>query len=119
MEINTAPKQNKYRNKKTEVDGIKFASMAEAKRYRELRLLERAGEIRTLIMQPSFVIQDAFTSNQGLRISAIRYVADFEYFDNKTGETIVEDVKGVKTDVFLIKMKMFLKRYQQYKFVIV
>lgn len=110
---------NKYGNKKTIVDGIKFASKAEARRYQELKLLEKAGEITHLRLQPSFVIQDAFMSNQGAKIFAIRYIADFEYFDKKTGAINVEDVKGVKTKEFVIKMKMFLKRYQDYVYMLI
>ena len=109
---------NKYRNIKTEIDGINFASKAEAKRYGELKLLEKAGEIRNLGLQPEFLLQEQFVSSDGKKVRAITYRADFEYIDAKTGEHIVEDVKGMQTKEFQLKMKMFLKRYQQYKFLL-
>lgn len=105
--------RSKYNARKTEVDGIKFDSMREADRYLELRMLESAGRIKSLVLQPDFVLQEAFTDNQGTRRRAIRYRADFMYREN--GVNVVEDVKGARTQVFNIKMKMFLKRYPQYE----
>lgn len=100
----------KYRNKKTEVDGIKFDSIAEAKRYSELKFLEKAGKITDLKLQPKFELQEKYTIN-GRNIRAITYIADFQYIED--GKTIVEDVKGQATEVFKIKQKMFEKKYQQ------
>ena len=100
---------HKYNATKTEVDGIKFDSKAEAIRYKELKLLESVGDIRGLELQPKYELQEGFTHN-GKRIRSINYVADFFYFD-KDGRKIVEDCKGVRTDVYLMKKKMFLKKY--------
>lgn len=100
---------HKYNATKTEVDGIKFDSKAEARRYKELKLLESVGDIRGLELQPKYELQEGFTHN-GKRIRSINYVADFFYFD-KSGRKIVEDCKGVRTDVYLLKKKMFQKRY--------
>lgn len=99
---------SKYRNKKIVVDNIKFDSNLEATRYKELKLLERAGTITDLELQPRFLLQDSFKKN-GRTFRKIEYVADFKYIEN--GKTIVEDVKGMQTDVFKLKHKIFEKVY--------
>lgn len=107
---------SKYNAKKTVVDGIEFDSLREADRYCELKLLEKANEIRNLELQPRFLLQDKFKDKMGTTHRKIEYVADFLYIDND-GKAIVEDVKGVLTDVYKIKKKMFLKIYDdQYEF---
>ena len=98
---------NKYNNRKTTVDGIKFDSIREAERYQELKLLEEAGEISHLELQPVVVLQDKFIY-QGKTIRAITYRGDFAYFDRRVNRGVIEDVK---TDVFKIKKKMFKKKY--------
>ena len=102
---------HKYGAKKTVVDGITFASKAEARRYAELKLLVRAGEISDLCMQPRYLLQKAFVDRAGRQIRAIEYVGDFEYRDHKTHCLVCEDVKGMKTAVYELKRKMFLKLY--------
>ena len=92
---------NKYNNHKTIVDGIKFDSIREA---------ETAGEISHLELQPIVVLQDKFIY-QGRMFRAITYRADFAYFDRTVNRGVIEDVKGMETDVFKIKKKMFLKKY--------
>lgn len=99
---------NKYRNKKVIVDEKEFDSKREGNRYKELRLLERAGEISNLELQPRFLLQDSFKKN-GRTFRKIEYVADFKYIEN--GKTIVEDIKGMQTDVFKLKHKIFEKVY--------
>ena len=107
---------HKYNAKKTAVDGITFDSKKEATRYRELKALERVGKIDRLELQPRFVLMDGFRY-EGKAIRKIEYVADFLYRDLSTCELIVEDVKGVKTDVYKLKKKLFLKHYgNEYKF---
>lgn len=107
---------SKYRAKKVEVDGIKFDSKREANRYCELKLLEKANEIRNLELQPRFLLQDKFVDKHGKTHRKIEYVADFLYI-NKDDKAIVEDVKGVMTDVYKLKKKLFLKIYdEQYDF---
>ena len=101
---------HKYNAKKTVVDGIKFDSKKEAKRYKELKALELVGKIDRLELQPRFLLQDGFRY-EGKAIRKIEYVADFLYRDLSTYELVVEDVKGVKTDVYKLKKKLFLKRY--------
>ena len=102
--------QNKYKNKKTQVDMYVFDSAKEAKRYKELKLLERAGKISNLELQPHFLLQDSFKKN-GRTYRKIEYIADFKYIEN--GRTIVEDVKGLQTDVFKLKHKLFEKIYPE------
>ena len=98
--------KSKYGNIKTEVDGIKFDSKKEANRYQELKLLKRAGEIEKLKLQPRYELQPKYRIN-GRNVRNLEYKADFEYIDRKTGETITEDVKGMKTAVYKIKKKLF------------
>ena len=92
-------RRNKYGNEKTVVDGITFASKAEARRYGELKLLERGGVIRDLELQPEFKLLGS-----GLTL-VCKYVADFKYIEQ--GMFIVEDVKGVRTPAYRIKAKLF------------
>lgn len=99
----------KYGNKKTVVNGIRFDSTAESERYKELLLMESSGEIKNLELQPKFEIHPKFQHN-GKTERAIHYVADFSYIDS-SGDKVVEDVKGMETDVFKLKRKLFLKRY--------
>ena len=99
-------KRNKYHNKPTMVDGIRFASKKEAERYLVLKLAERAGQIKNLELQPVFKFPMGFS-----------YRADFAY-DCKE-EHIIEDVKGVETDVFKLKLKCFNYFYKDYSLRIV
>lgn len=80
----------KYRNKKVQVDMYVFDSIAEAKRYKELKLLERAGKISNFKLQPHFLLQESFRKN-GKTYRKVEYIADFKYIEN--GRMIVEDVK--------------------------
>lgn len=99
---------NKYYNKKVVIDGIRFDSQKESVRYKELKLLERAGEISNLELQPKFLLQKGFKKN-GKTYKAIYYIADFTYFLN--GKIVVEDVKGVETNEFKLKHKLFEYKY--------
>lgn len=87
-----------------------FDSVLEAKRYKQLALLEKAGEIKNLQLQVKFELQEAFSKNKK-HFRAITYIADFMYFDNRSRQIVVEDTKGMKTDVFKIKQKLFEYRY--------
>lgn len=98
--------RNKYHASKTEIDGIRFDSRKEAARYSELKLLERAGEIRDLQLQVPF---ELIPKQEGER--ACTYVADFVYHIAGTGELVVEDAKGMRTDVYKIKRKLMLWRH--------
>lgn len=97
------------------VDGIVFDSKREAARYLELRAMERAGLISELELQPEFELQEAFT-RAGKRERAITYRADFRYRDDESGHWIVEDVKGMRTEVYRIKRKLLLHQYPEINF---
>lgn len=106
----------KYSNKKVEVDGIKFDSKLEAKRYKELKAMEGRGEITELTLQPVFELQPSFRHN-GKTHRKITYIADFSYFLKDSDKLVVEDVKGFKTDIYKLKMKLFLYRYPDVDFI--
>lgn len=104
--------KSKYGNKKVtiDVDGVqvKFDSTAEYGRYSELKLLEKAGEIRDLILQPIYPLQESF-KRRGKTYRPTYYIADFQYI--KDDEMFVEDVKGVATAVYQLKKRLFLQKY--------
>lgn len=101
---------NKYKNEKIIVDKIKFDSKLEARRYCELKLLERAKEIKDLRRQVEFELQPSYKKNNKT-IRAINYVADFVYYDLKKGKIIIEDTKGFKTEIYKLKKKLFEYKY--------
>lgn len=72
---------NKYHNCKVMVDGIKFDSKAEARRYAELKLMEDTGHIKELKLQPKFELQPKYKNSKGQCIRAITYKADFSYIE--------------------------------------
>ena len=103
-------RSHKYNAQPTEIDGIRFDSKREAQRYRELQLLAADGEIHALQLQPRFELQPSF-KRDGKTVRAIHYVADFQYTEDATERVIVEDVKGMETDVFKLKRKLFMYAY--------
>jgi len=107
---------HKYNACKTEVEGILFDSKRESERYRELKLLESAGEISALRLQPKYLILDSFMY-RGHKVRPTFYIADFEYQEN--GKIITEDVKGMATAVFNLKAKLFKYCYGNIEFRIV
>jgi len=100
--------ESKYLSKKTIIDNIIFASKKEANRYLELKLLERAGKIKNLELQPVFELQPTFKKN-GKTYRAIKYMADFKY--NEINKIVIEDTKGFKNKVYLLKRKLFEYKY--------
>lgn len=113
---------NKYKNKKVVVDGIVFDSKREAKRYKELLLLEQAGAISDLQRQVKYVLiplqrePDTVGSRGGIHKGKViekecAYFADFVYFDREKQEMVVEDTKGVKTTEYIIKRKLMLYKH--------
>jgi hypothetical protein len=95
----------KYGNKKIQADGYTFDSQAEQQRYQELLLLKKAGAIVSLKVHPKYELLPAFRDRSGTWRAAITYTADFSYIEDGCG--VVEDVKGVRTQVFRIKEKLF------------
>ena len=104
-----AVKTNKYHAVKETVGKLKFDSKKEKMRFDELLLMEQSGEIRNLKLQHDFTLQEAFTTTDGERVRAIRYRADFTYYDS-AGNWIIEDAKGMKTDIYKLKKKMMAQK---------
>lgn len=105
------PKSNKYQAQKCVYNGLRFDSHKELRRYLELRLLERSGQITGLKRQVKFELIPAQKDEKGKCVErAVSYIADFVY-QKETGETVVEDTKGVRTKEYVIKRKLFLWRY--------
>ena len=92
------------------MDGIVFDSRMEMLRYADLKLLEKAGEIRELSIQPKYELLEGFV-RRGKNYLPIHYIGDFLYYDVKKKRKVVEDVKGVETEVFKIKQKLFAYRH--------
>ena len=101
---------NKYHAKKTEVDGITFDSVKEARRYSSLKLLQKVGEIADLQTQVEFVLLPA-QKGKYRNERSVKYVSDFCYTVVSTGELVVEDAKGMKTREYGIKRKLLLYKY--------
>lgn len=92
--INKPSKKSKFGNIRVDAEDGKFDSKREAKRFKELKLLEKANEITGLSRQVRFNLQ------------GVVYVADFVYFNINERQWIVEDSKGFKTQVYLNKKKL-------------
>lgn len=91
-------RRNKYHAQPVETDGHRFASKAEARRYQELKLLQRAGHIRGLRVHPRFSLD---VNDQFVTV----YTPDFCYLEH--GQIVVEDVKGARTtDASRLRMKL-------------
>ena len=99
--------KNKYGNKKYEG----YDSKKEYYRSNELKLLQRAGEITNFQEQVTYeLVPSQWKVIDGKKKCiehAVKYIADFQYTD-KAGNTIVEDTKGFKTEVYKIKKKLML-----------
>ena len=95
----TNPKPSKYKNITAYVDGIRFASLKEANRYGELKLLQAAGEIAELELQPHYPL----VVNEVLICS---YRGDFRYRVVDSGALVIEDSKGMKTPAYRLKAKL-------------
>ena len=122
-------RQSKYNNEPTTVNGIKFDSKKEARRYEELMVMLRAGEIRNLRLQAQYALQESFITPEGTRIRAIKYVADFAYEKRvvmrrggpcdpvgveQYWQPVVEDVKSraTKTPQYEMKKKMMYEKFR-------
>lgn len=116
-------RKSKYGSRKVTIDGIIFDSVREGNRYKELKLLERAGVITGLQRQVKYVLipaqrefcNEIYTrgKNKGcfkpgkLLEKECSYIADFVYIQD--GKTVVEDTKGFRTEAYKIKRKLMLK----------
>lgn len=118
-------KKSKYHSRKITREGMTFDSLKEYKRYRELRLLEKAGEVTDLKRQVEFELipaqfEDVPTGEYYKRgerkgepkmkrvclEKSVKYIADFTY--TKNGKQVVEDTKGFRTTDYIIKRKIML-----------
>lgn len=95
-------KRTKYRAVPTVVDGIRFDSKKEASRWVTLKLMQMACQITELERQVKY---ELIPKQDGER--ACTYLADFRYF-TKEGKRIIEDCKGMRTEVYRIKRKLLL-----------
>lgn len=95
-------RKSKYNARAIVVDEHRFPSQHEANRYCELKMLERAGKIHNLEIQVPYKI----TSGKKPR----KYIADFQYI-NTSGATVVEDAKGYKTEVYVLKKELMKTLY--------
>lgn len=98
-------KKQKYNNKITVVDNIKFHSRKESLRYSQLKLYEKGELIANLRLQVAYELIPKLVIN-GKTERAIKYVADFVYTDTVNNREIVEDCKGFKTDIYKLKYRL-------------
>lgn len=108
---------SKYRNRKVTIDGRTFDSMAEAAYYQELKLRLKAGDIKGFACQPKIELIPGFTKH-GRKIRPMTYIADFEITHND-GSIEYIDVKGVETETFKLKRKLFDFLYREERLTIV
>ena len=114
--ISNADKRSKYNAKKS----YGYDSKKEARRADELWKLQLGGFISDLHRQVPFVLQEAFAyfdHNKGKEVSirAVIYIADFTYFDKERNLNVIEDTKGFKTDVYMVKKKLLLHKLKDKK----
>lgn len=107
-----APRASKYNNTKATYGNLKFDSKRERERFVQLLAMQDTGEISQLRLQHTFTLREAYTLPSGERVKGTTYKADFTYYD-ADGKFVIEDVKGVRTDVYKLKRKMMIdKGYQ-------
>lgn len=110
---------NKYHNHKAAVDGEVFDSRKEARRWLELQMIQKAGNIKNLERQKKFVLIPAqyepdITGPRGgkkkgkLIEREVAYYADFYYYNPTFDCWVVEDTKGIRTPEYIIKRKLML-----------
>jgi hypothetical protein len=105
--VNPEPKKkkSKYNNSRVRVDGLLFDSQKEADTYQNLKVLHKAGLIKGFCRQAEFVLQEGFAN-----VKPIIYRCDWIVFLND-GSYEIRDDKGIKTEVFKLKHKMFMERF--------
>ena len=93
-------KAPKFKNRRTEIDGVKYDSCGEARRHQALKLMEKAGLISELSCQVAFILRPG-VELFGKKKRALIYRADFSYIEN--GKKVIEDFKGRMTKEFIVK----------------
>lgn len=96
---------SKYRSKRVMVDGIYFDSQAEANYYCKLKLLLKSGDIDGFCRQAKFIVTEGRNGERGTE-----YITDFIIF-YPNGKYRIVDVKGMKTEVFKLKVKCLREKY--------
>lgn len=115
-------RRNKYGARKVTKNGLIYDSKKEARRAGILETLEKAGAITDLRRQVKFVLiptqrePDTIGPKGGRKPGKVierecYYLADFVYTITATGETVIEDTKGVRTKEYVIKRKLMLERF--------
>lgn len=104
------------RSKKTVIDGITFDSKTEAEYYEYLKSLERDKKIYRLRCHPVYELQKPI-ERHGKKYKAIKYIADFEYWNEDEQINVVVDVKGYAMEDARLKRKLFAYKYPLYKLV--
>lgn len=110
-------RKNKYKNEIIYYKDIRFSSRKEMQRYIQLKQLEKAGIIKSLELQPKFLLLDTIRY-KGKTYPKTYYKADFKY-KTKDGVEIIEDVKSpitAKDKVYRLKIKMLLTKYPDIEF---
>ena len=102
-------KRGKVNHQRVTINGIDFDSIAEADRYRILRVMEKTGKITDLVCHPRWEIIPAQKIENGRSFQAAHYTADFQYV--RDGKTVVEDVKSEYTrqeESYILRRKLML-----------
>lgn len=94
-------KPRKYKSEPITIDGIRFDSKKEARRWEQLQLLQRAGEISGLERQVKIGLEGHCSPIRTPTGRLAHYVADFSYIEK--GVRIFEDSKGFRTPEYLLK----------------
>lgn len=110
-------KRSKYGNKRVTVKGVVFDSIAESRYFLVLLDKKKKKEILDYELQPRFLLQESFKKN-GETFREIEYVADFKVIHND-GRIEIVDVKGMETEIFKIKRKLFEYKYPELSLVLV
>lgn len=99
-------RRGKYNAHRVEVDGHKFASKLEARRYAELNILLKAGLIEGLELQPVFTM-----IVNGTKVG--KYTADFRYYCKERHQLVYEETKGIWTEAARLRVKLFKALYPE------
>lgn len=100
---------SKYHSRKAIIDNITFDSQAEARYYRQLKMLKMSGEVIDFELQPTYILQEGYKRGKR-KVQPITYKADFLVI-YRDGRQEIVDVKGAKTEVYKIKKKLFEYKY--------
>lgn len=103
--------RSKYRAVPIDTEDGHFDSMGEYARWQDLKLMQRGGLISGLKRQVKFELIPKQKSKDGKNVQPVEYIADFRYYDKRTGQWVTEDFKGMRTDVYKLKKKLMLWRY--------